>query len=165
MAAAFAAADGSLDTMPKVQAAVASGRSGRGRRVSTSLSEINVVPLVDVMLVLLIIFMVTAPMIQRGVDVNLPVARRATQIEGERVFVTVPASYKQSRTVFLGNDEIRVDALQERIRQRMEALKDKQVYLRGDGDVAYRDLMDVFDRLKAAGVEKVGLVAKMPGER
>jgi len=151
--------------MPKVQAAAASGRPGRGRRVSSSLAEINVVPLVDVMLVLLIIFMVTAPMIQRGVDVNLPVARRATQIEGERVFVTVPAAYRRSRTVFLGDEEIRVDALQERIRQRLEGVTDKQVYLRGDGEVQYQDLMDVFDRLKGAGVEKVGLIAKMPGER
>lgn len=152
--------------MPKVQAAAASsGRGGRGRRVSTSLAEINVVPLVDVMLVLLIIFMVTAPMIQRGIDVNIPVARRASQIEGERVFVTVPANYRQARVVFLGDEQIRVDALQERIRQRLENVSDKQVYLRGDGDVRYQDLMDVFDRLKGAGVEKVGLIAKMPGER
>jgi biopolymer transport protein ExbD len=150
--------------MPKVQAAAAStGR--RGRRVSTSLAEINVVPLVDVMLVLLIIFMVTAPMIQRGVDVNLPVARRAAQIQGERVFVTVPAGYRESRTVYLGDERIRVDVLQERIRQKMESAEDKQVYLRGDGEVQYQDLMDVFDRLKGAGVEKVGLIAKMPGER
>src|ERR1700730_13922886 len=64
--------------MPKAQpASSAISRAGRRRRVATSLSEINVVPLVDVMLVLLIIFMVTAPMIQRGIDVNLPVARRA----------------------------------------------------------------------------------------
>jgi biopolymer transport protein TolR len=151
--------------MPKVQVAVTPGRAGRGRRVSTSLAEINVVPLVDVMLVLLIIFMVTAPMIQRGVDVNLPVARRATQIEGERVFVTVPAGYRQSRMVYIGDEQIRVDVLQERIRQKMETASDKQVYLRGDGDVLYQDLMDVFDRLKGAGVERVGLVAKMPGER
>ena len=152
--------------MPKVQpAANAGSRGGRGRRVSTSLAEINVVPLVDVMLVLLIIFMVTAPMIQRGVDVNIPVARRATQIEGERVFVTVPANYRQTRVVFLGDEQIRVDVLQERIRQRLENKTDKQVYLRGDGEVRYQDLMDVFDRLKAAGVEKVGLIAKMPGER
>lgn len=152
--------------MPKVQpGSASSGRVGRGRRVSTSLAEINVVPLVDVMLVLLIIFMVTAPMIQRGVDVNIPVARRAAQIEGERVFVTVPGDYRQDRMVFVGDERIRVDALQERIRQRLEAVADKQVYLRGDGEVRYQDLMDVFDRLKAAGVEKVGLIAKMPGER
>jgi biopolymer transport protein ExbD len=152
--------------MPKVQpAAAASARLGRGRRVSSSLAEINVVPLVDVMLVLLIIFMVTAPMIQRGMDVNLPVARRATQIEGERLFVTVPATFRRERIVYLGDERIRVDVLQERIRQKMESATDKQVYLRGDGDVLYQDLMDVFDRLKGAGVERVGLVAKLPGER
>ena len=75
-------------------------------------------PLVDVMLVLLIIFMVTAPMIQRGIDVNLPVARRANQIEGERVFVTVPAGYRENGIVYLGEEPMRVDVLQERIRQR-----------------------------------------------
>jgi biopolymer transport protein TolR len=151
--------------MPKVQSNGGAGTGrGRGRRVSSSLAEINVVPLVDVMLVLLIIFMVTAPMIQRGVDVSLPVSRRASAVEGERVFVTVPASYRQSRIVFLNEEQIRVDVLQERIRQKMESLTEKQVYLRGDGTVMYQDLMDVFDRLKDAGVEKVGLVARAPGE-
>ena len=152
--------------MPKVQPTDApSGRRGRARRVASSLAEINVVPLVDVMLVLLIIFMVTTPMIQRGMDVNLPVSRRATPIDGERLFVTVPLDYRQTRTVLLGTEKIRVDALQERVRQKMETLTDKQVYLQGDGGVLYQDLMDVFDRLRAAGVEKVGLVAKIPGEK
>ena len=70
--------------MPKLQALESAGgnRRGRARRVSTVLAEINVVPLVDVMLVLLIIFMVAAPMMQRGFDVNLPVARRAEPKEG-----------------------------------------------------------------------------------
>src|ERR1700740_456573 len=108
--------------MPKIHAAVDTGpqRLGRGRRVSSSLAEINVVPLVDVMLVLLIIFMVTAPMIQRGVDVNLPVARRATQINGERLFITIPLAYRQNRLVYLNDDRIRVDVLQERIRLQLE---------------------------------------------
>ena len=149
--------------MPKVQPALTS--SGRGRRVSTSLAEINVVPLVDVMLVLLIIFMVTAPMIQRGVDVNLPIARRATQIAGERLFVTIPLAYRDDRLVYLNDERIRVDALQERIRQKMENQTDKQVYLRGDAGVQYQELMEVFDRLKDAGVERVGLVGKLQGER
>src|SRR5436189_5734406 len=104
--------------MPKVQAN-GTGVGRRGRRIAGSLAESNVVPLVDVMLVLLIIFMVTAPMIQRGVDVNLPVSRRASQIEGESVFVTVPLEYRQTRTVYLGNEQIRVDALEERIRQKI----------------------------------------------
>src|SRR6059058_2698190 len=104
--------------MPKLGPAVSSssGRSGRGRRVSTSLAEINVVPLVDVMLVLLIIFMVTAPMIQRGVDVKLPVAARASQqIQGERIFVTVPAAYRQNHMVMLGDEALRPEILQERV--------------------------------------------------
>jgi biopolymer transport protein ExbD len=150
--------------MPQTAPPAGGGR-GRGRRITTSLAEINVVPLVDVMLVLLIIFMITAPMIQRGVDVKLPVATRTNQISGERAFVTVPIGYRENRLVFLGEEAIRVDALQERVRQKIENAADKKVYLRGDGGVQYQDLMEVFDRLKAAGVSDVGLVAKAPGER
>ncbi len=149
--------------MPKVHS-TGSGRVGRGRRVATSLAEINVVPLVDVMLVLLIIFMVTAPMIQRGVDVNLPVARRASAVEGERLFVTVPASYRKDGLLYLGDERVRVEALQERVRQRLATLADKQVYLRGDGAVQLQELMTIFDRLTDAGVEKVAIVTKAPGE-
>jgi biopolymer transport protein TolR len=153
--------------MPKVQPAASSGsgRMGRNRRVASSLAEINVVPLVDVMLVLLIIFMVTAPMIQRGMDVKVPVSRKATAIEGERVFVTVPADYRTSRTVLLGTEKLRVDVLGERVRQKMETATDKKVYLQGDGSIPYQDIYDVFDRLKEAGVTDVGLVARAAGEK
>src|SRR5258707_9470181 len=116
--------------MPKVQAAgnASSGRGGRGRRVATSLAEINVVPLVDVMLVLLIIFMVTAPMIQRGVDVKLPQARRATQVTGQRVEITVPATYAQQKMIFIGKEQVPARAFQERIRQQMEHRETKDVF-------------------------------------
>jgi biopolymer transport protein TolR len=152
--------------MPKVNAAddIAPHR-GRRRRVATSLAEINVVPLVDVMLVLLIIFMVAAPMIQRGIDVNLPVARRAQPITGERIDVTVPLTYRTSHVVFIGQDSINVANLQERIRQKMENAAKKDVYLRSDRGVTVGELMEVTDLLKAAGVENVGLVAKGPEER
>ena len=111
------------------------------------------------MLVLLIIFMVTAPMIQRGIDVNLPVARRAQR----RSRASACSSRCRPPTgrigmVYLGDEPIRVDVLQERVRQKMETRTDKQVYLRGDGGVQLQDLMDVIDRLKDAGVEKVGIV-------
>jgi len=153
--------------MPKVQAASSAvpSRLGRGRRVSTSLAEINVVPLVDVMLVLLIIFMVTAPMIQRGVDVRLPVSTRSNQITAERVFVTVPLAYPREHIVYLNDEAIHAEVLQERIRQMMEGRAKTQVYLRSDGGLHVQDLMDVFGLLKAAGVEDVGIVTRKPGER
>ena len=153
--------------MPKLGPALssASGRSGRGRRVMTSLAEINVVPLVDVMLVLLIIFMVAAPMIQRGIDVKLPQSRRATQVTGERVELTIPDTVRQSRFVYLGKDRVALRDLQERIRQKMETSASKEVFLRGDSAVQYQDLMDVIDALKAAGVQNIGMVARMPSER
>ena len=153
--------------MPKVQSLEHGGepRRGRSRRVTSSLAEINVVPLVDVMLVLLIIFMVTAPMLQRGLDVNLPVARRAQQISDERIFINVPLAYRTSRVVFIGEEPVRVDILDERVRQALLTSTSKQVFLRGDGGVQLQDLMDVMDKLKAGGVERVGIVAKLPGER
>ena len=152
--------------MPKVQAAVHTpSRGGRHRRIATSMAEISVVPLVDVMLVLLIIFMVTAPMIQRGVEVNIPVSTRSTEISAERVFVSVPITYREDHIVFLDQEPIRAEVFQERVRQMMEGRDRKEVFLRGDGGVLYQELMEVFDRLKDAGVKDVGLVTKLPGER
>ena len=153
--------------MPKVVpgGGAPSGRSGRGRRVASSLAEINVVPLVDVMLVLLIIFMVTAPLIQRGIDVKLPQARRATQVAGERVEVTIPGTYRQSRMIYLGKEQVRAEVFQERLRQQLEGRSDKEVFLRGDSAVQYQDLMDVIDMLKGAGVQNIGMVARMPPTR
>ncbi len=142
-----------------------SARSGHGRHVMTSLAEINVVPLVDVMLVLLIIFMVAAPMIQRGIDVKLPQSRRATQVTGDRVELTIPDTVRQSRFVYLGKDKVQLRDLQERVRQKMETSASKEVFLRGDSAVQYQDLMDVIDALKAAGVQNIGMVARMPSER
>ncbi len=139
------------------------GGTGRGRRrVSSTLAEINVVPLVDVMLVLLIIFMVTAPMITRGVEVNLPTLRRAERIEAERIAVTVPLTYRDDRRVYLGEEQLALEVLQERVRQRMETAEKKEVDLRSDGGVRVQELMEVIDRLKAAGVETVGVLAAPP---
>ena len=153
--------------MPRIESLdTAQGpRRGRSRRVNTQLSEINVVPLVDVMLVLLIIFMVATPMMQRGVDVNIPVAGRAAPLVSERLFVTVPLSYRQARVVYIDDDPIRVDLLEERVRQALLDKTSREVFLRGDGGVQLQDLLEVMDRLKSAGVEKVGIVARLPGER
>jgi len=153
--------------MPKVLASApnAGGRHQRGRRISPTLAEINVIPLVDVMLVLLIIFMVAAPMLQRGVDVNLPVARRSQEIASERVFISVPLSFRQDRRVFIGEEAVRLEVLGERIRQLMLNKTDKQVFLRGDAKVELQELLDVMGQLNAAGIEKVGIVSKLPGEQ
>ncbi len=150
--------------MPKVlsDSPSSGGRTSRGRRTSTALAEINVIPLVDVMLVLLIIFMVTAPMLQRGIEVNLPVASRSQDIASERTFIDVPLSYKTDRRVFISKEPIRLELLAERIRQLTEMRTDKQVYVRSDGQLTVQDLVDVFDTLKAGGISTAGLVTDPP---
>jgi biopolymer transport protein TolR len=140
-------------------------RRGRGSRVTTSLAEINVVPLVDVMLVLLIIFMVAAPMMTQGMQVNLPQARRSTPVTAQPVYVTVPANFVTERRVQLGEETIRVDILAERVRQMMMGRDDKSLFVRADGTVDYQELVYVVDRLKEAGIEKVGLITVPVGTR
>jgi biopolymer transport protein ExbD len=149
--------------MPKVMPIPSGGsHSGRGRRVSTTLAEINVIPLVDVMLVLLIIFMVTAPMLQRGVEVNLPQTRRAQEISSERLFVDVPLSYREDQRVFLGKEAVRVGVLAERLRQLLLARTDKQVFFRIDRSLTVQHQLDVIEQLNAAGVQMMGLVTEPP---
>ena len=140
-------------------------RRGRGSRVTTSLAEINVVPLVDVMLVLLIIFMVAAPMMTQGLQVNLPQARRSTPVTAQPIYITVPANFATAREVQIGEERIRVDILAERVRQTMMGRDDKSLFVRGDGSVAYKDVVFVMDRLKEAGIEKVGLITIPVGSR
>jgi biopolymer transport protein TolR len=143
-----------LNPIPEV-----GGRGRRGRRVTTSLSEINVVPLVDVMLVLLIIFMVAAPMLQRGIEVNLPVARQTQRLTEERMYITIPLAFRKDRRVYLDDEPLSVEVLAERIRQSMVSKGQRDIYLRTDGEVQAQDILEVIDRLKEGGIEKVGIVA------
>ena len=139
-------------------------RRGRGAYAATSLSEINVVPLVDVMLVLLIIFMVTAPMMQQGLTVNLPQARRATPVVSAPIYVTIPANFGDTRVVRIGDDDVRVEILHERVKQVLLPREDKSLFLRMDASVTAQNMMDVMDQLKQAGVEKSGITTR-PDER
>ena len=150
--------------MPKIQShgGGGGGRRGRSRFVATSLAEINVVPLVDVMLVLLIIFMVTAPMMQQGLQVNLPTARRATPVTAQPIYVTVSADFSRTRTVQLDKESVRIDILQERLRQTILSRDDKSVFIRADAAASVQDVTTVFDKLKEAGVEKVGFMTTTP---
>ena len=152
--------------MPKVQStAGGGGRRRRGPRIGTSLSEINVIPLVDVMLVMLVIFMVTAPMMQRGLDVSLPEARRADAISDERIFVTVPISFRSDGAIQVDEDHVPLEVLDDRMATEMDGRADRSVFLRGDGAITYQELMSVIDKLKEGGVEEVGLVADLPSDR
>jgi biopolymer transport protein TolR len=147
--------------MPKVhQITGGNGRRGRGARVASSLSEINVVPLVDVMLVLLVIFMVTAPLMQQGLNVNLPQAKRGDPLKAQPLYVTIPADFPQRRFVEIAGEQVRFEVLQERVRQAILPRDDKSLFVRLDASVTAQDFYAVFDELKAAGVDKVALASR-----
>ena len=129
-------------------------RAERGPR--TALAEINVTPLVDVMLVLLIIFMVSAPMMTRGIEVGLPQAATGEEIQEKRIHVTVDRRgqfYVDQRPVL---DSLLVDE----VKARGGAAADAAVYLEGDADVAYGRVLAAMDALRAAGISRVALVTK-----
>jgi biopolymer transport protein TolR len=148
--------------VPKIHQTGGGGgrRRGRGSYAGTSLSEINVVPLVDVMLVLLIIFMVTAPMMQQGMSVNLPQVRNASPVTSQPIYVTIPANFNETRIVQIGDDEVRVDILHERVKQAILPRSDKSLFLRMDATVTAQNMMDVMEQLKQGGVEKIGLTTQ-----
>jgi biopolymer transport protein ExbD len=137
------------------------GRRARGQRVATSLAEINVVPLVDVMLVLLIIFMVSTPMMQQGFSVRLPQSSRPQPISAEPVYVTVPTSYLKDKKVLLGKDSIGLRFLTERVRLEIKDRPSQDVYVGADGTLPMQVLFDVMDELKAGGVDRV-MIATSP---
>ncbi|MGH7794666.1 MAG: protein TolR [Candidatus Binatia bacterium] len=127
------------------------------QRESTTISQINVTPLVDVMLVLLVIFMVTAPIIQQGVQVNLPQARSGA-IPGteEHLVVTVAKNGK----IYLNDNAMSLSELGAKLRGIKKLDANKQVYLRADQDVRYGVVMKTIAEIKQAGIERLGMVTR-----
>jgi biopolymer transport protein TolR len=130
-------------------------------REGTTISQINVTPLVDVMLVLLVIFMVTAPIIQQGVQVNLP-QTKASAIAGseEPLIVTVAKDGK----IYLNDNVIGLADLGAKLSAIRKLQADKQVYLRADQDVRYGTVMKTIAEIKQAGIEKLGMISRPPSE-
>ena len=121
------------------------------------LSEINVTPMVDVMLVLLVIFMVTTPMLQRGTDVQLPQAQQSDLKEEERITLTLTRDGR----LFLNAQEIPRASLRDRLTA-LARNRERIVHFRGDAQVPYGLVIEVMDALKAAGIETVGLITERP---
>jgi biopolymer transport protein ExbD len=145
-----------LEPIPSGQSRGSSRRS-RGSRVSTSLAEINVVPLVDVMLVLLVIFMVAAPMMTQGFKVELPQSRQSPAIDQDPVTVSVPTSFAKDNRVRFGDESIPLAVLAERVNQVIGHRDRKSVILAGDGAIAFQHVMTVMDVLKDAGINSVSI--------
>jgi biopolymer transport protein TolR len=104
-------------------------------------------------------------MLQQGLEVNLPQARRAKPLNVQPVYVTVPADFSRRRVVQVDKDEVRIDIMHERVRQALLTRDDKSVYIRADGGASVQDLMTVTDKLREAGVDKVGLMSKPPEKK
>ena len=119
------------------------------------MSEINVTPFVDVMLVLLIIFMVTAPLMMQGVNVSLPEATaKPLTSEKEHLMITIDTRQR----IFINDVEVTLDFLQEKLTLILGGGLNREVYLKADRDIAYGTVVQVMSEIKAAGVEKLGMV-------
>ena len=125
-------------------------------RTQSSISDINVTPLVDVVLVLLIIFMVTAPVLQSGIEVNVPKTRTVKEVTEERLVISLN---KQQR-VFLGNDPININDIKTKLRQKIRDPQHQSIYIRSDEDVPFGAFATVMDAIKGAGITNVSIVTQ-----
>ena len=125
-------------------------------RTQTSLADINVTPLVDVVLVLLIIFMVTAPVLQSGIEVNVPHTRTVKEVTEERLVISID---KQQR-VFLGNDSININQIAAQLKKRIRDPQHQSIYLRSDEDVPFGAFATVMDAIKQSGISNVSIVTQ-----
>ena len=136
----------------------AGGGGRRGRRRAAVMAEINVTPMVDVMLVLLIIFMVAAPLLQVGVPIELPQAK-GKQLESNKEPLAI--SVKADGSVFIGETAVSLDEIAPKLKAIAKNAYDEQIFVRGDKGVAYGTVMRVMGRISAGGFRKVSLVTEV----
>ena len=135
------------------------GGGGNGRRRYKPMAEINVTPLVDVMLVLLIVFMITAPMITSGVNVNLPqVNAKPVNSDSKPITITVNAQNQ----IFLQNSQVELTNLVATLQQISQNNQDQRIFVRGDKSVTYGDMLQVMATITQGGFTKVALLAQQP---
>lgn len=131
------------------------GMSTGSKKSRMVLSEINVTPLVDVMLVLLVVFMITAPMMQQGIDIQLPKTATAGIQNKEEPFVL---TIKSNGKLYIGTTSVSMTALKDKLQARFKNQKDKLVYIKADKSVDYGTVAETIAEVKAAGIHNVGLV-------
>jgi biopolymer transport protein TolR len=128
----------------------------REGRTQTTLAEINMIPFIDIVLVLLIIFMVTAPVIQSGIEVNVPKTQVVREIAEEKLVVSID----KQQQLYLQNDPVNVNELGDKIRAKLLDPTRQSVYLRADQAVPFQTFATVLDHLKLAGIENVSIVTQ-----
>ena len=125
-------------------------------RTQSALADINITPLVDVVLVLLIIFMVTAPVLQSGIDVSVPKTKTVKQITEERMVISI----NKDQRIFLGNDPININEIGNRLRQRIRDPRQQSIFVRADENVPFGVFATVMDAVKQAGFANVSIVTQ-----
>ena len=128
----------------------------RQGKIQTTLAEINMIPFIDIVLVLLIIFMVTAPVIQSGIEVNVPKTQVVREIAEEKLIVSIDKEQK----LYLQNDPVNVNQLGDKIREKLLDPTRQSVYLRADQSVPFQTFATVLDHLKLASIENVSIVTQ-----
>ncbi len=126
------------------------------RQTGTSLSDINIVPFVDVVLVVLVIFMITAPILQSGIEVDLPKTKTVKEISEDRLVITID----RGQRVYLGNEPVNIHQIGEKVRAQMRSPESDAVFLRCDEPVPFGSFATVVDELRQSGIHNVSVVTE-----